>query len=111
MVDAEYKGSPLFDVPSDYLAWCLRECRNLRAGLREAIVRELANRAQDTMTCPESPASSLPHLASKLQQVYRQMALRHHPDRGGFNEVMQAINEFHDRLQKAIQDDADGGKV
>jgi curved DNA-binding protein CbpA len=31
---------------------------------------------------------------------YREMSLRFHPDRGGSDEAMQAINHAHDRLKE-----------
>jgi curved DNA-binding protein CbpA len=34
----------------------------------------------------------------KIRRVYRELALIYHPDRGGSNEAMQAINEFYERL-------------
>jgi hypothetical protein len=33
-----------------------------------------------------------------VQKVYRDLALKYHPDRGGSKEAMQAISEFRDRL-------------
>jgi curved DNA-binding protein CbpA len=33
---------------------------------------------------------------------YRDLALHFHPDRGGSNEAMQAINEANNRLRRMV---------
>lgn len=34
------------------------------------------------------------------KRIYRDLALKYHPDRGGSKEAMQAVNEFYQALEK-----------
>ena len=40
----------------------------------------------------------------RLREAYRAAALRHHPDRGGSNEAMQAVNLAYEQLHALISD-------
>jgi hypothetical protein len=52
---------------------------------------------------PTSGASSTPvDWPARISRWYRQLCLDFHPDRGGSKEAMQAINEAHERLKKAL---------
>jgi hypothetical protein len=42
----KHAGEPLDRVPTDYLNWCLRNIKNLRADLRAAIREELHRRGE-----------------------------------------------------------------
>jgi hypothetical protein len=39
-----------------------------------------------------------------ITKVYRQMALEHHPDRGGDPKTMSVINLFVERLRAAVRE-------
>lgn len=38
-----------------------------------------------------------------LKKQYKKLALKHHPDRGGDEEVMKAINNEYDELEKELK--------
>ena len=45
-----------------------------------------------------------PKTLEALKKQYRELALKHHPDRGGDNEVMKIINREYDELFKRLKD-------
>src|SRR5262245_19933812 len=97
----KYRGSLLRDVPLGYLQWCLPENDFVRGdpGLRHDIEAELSRRGGTPQT---EEAGPLVQGAAVVRQWYREMVLRWHPDRGGNNDAMQAINDAHDRLRQLL---------
>jgi Putative quorum-sensing-regulated virulence factor len=106
MTFGKHKGKRLAKVPTDYLVWCLDAVGTLDADLRAAIEQELAKREE---TPPEvksglkavSPVGQT--LAGDVRMLFRNLALKYHPDRGGSDAAMQALNEFHEELQELIR--------
>jgi hypothetical protein len=96
-----YKGQLLEDVPSSYLAWCLRTCDNLNGWLREAIEEELERR-RPRRPPPPPPGPPPPVLAGLINEWYRKLALRYHPDRGGSNEAMRVVNDAVAELRRMV---------
>jgi curved DNA-binding protein CbpA len=47
---------------------------------------------------------SNPQTLEDLKKQYRELAFKHHPDRGGNNETMKAINNEYDELFKTLKD-------
>ena len=47
---------------------------------------------------------SNPQTLEDLKKQYRELAFRHHPDRGGSNEEMKAVNNEYDELFKTLKD-------
>jgi hypothetical protein len=100
----KYRGEDLAEVPSSYLAWVVEEC-DLRPALETAVRAELADRFG--RPCPACLARALrsqgPALTLDLiAGWYRQLALRHHPDRGGLPGAMVGINAAHDLLLEMV---------
>lgn len=85
----KFKNMEINEIPENYLNW-LYENVNLRPGLKEAVEGRLYG-----WTTSQVFFSS----REELKSVYRRMALKWHPDRGGSNEAMQAINEFYNELK------------
>jgi hypothetical protein len=94
----KYRGRLLSEVPSGYLAWCLEECENVKPSLREAIRSELADRL-GLGYGGEAVRPPAPDFGPGVEQLYRQLVMRWHPDRGGSTEAMQAVNDFYDGLR------------
>ena len=45
-----------------------------------------------------------PQTLEDLKKQYRELALKHHPDRGGSNEAMKAVNNEYDNLFNKLKD-------
>lgn len=105
----KHKGKLLEDVPTDYLAWVLDNCSELRPTLRQAIEQVLFGEdpedayargyrdglASGRQTTPVAPSGNL---RSTIQQWYRRTSVRHHPDHGGDVRVMAVVNDLRDEL-------------
>lgn len=108
----KHDGKRVSDVPDGYLRWCLRECENLEPWLRGAIEAELGRRGyrNDRHAEPSSagPAQSAGGALVTLEPVvarwYSELTRRWHPDRGGSNDAMQAVNDAHDRLKTMLRE-------
>ena len=82
----KHRGCYVEDLPQSYLRWLLDN-----VDLREPLLTEVCNALVDY---DPSPVPS----TDKVRIIYRELAFKWHPDRGGSTEAMQALNEFHDRL-------------
>jgi hypothetical protein len=102
----KYRGWPLCEVPTSYLAWVLRECSNIHQELREAIEEDLESRkvrtAYGTRQPREGSAGPPADWDAIVRRWYRELALVHHPDRGGSVTAMQIVNDAHERLRKLV---------
>ena len=45
-----------------------------------------------------------PRTLEELKRQYREFAMKHHPDKGGDNEIMKAINSEYDELFPKLKD-------
>ena len=88
----KYSGLDLADLPTSYLSWLLSI--DLREPLKSEVRAECRSRYYEE---PERALSTLD--ADAIKAIYRQMAFKWHPDRGGTKEAMQAVNEFYEALQ------------
>lgn len=72
--------------------------------MRDAIERELQRREQEAIEDEDDyhyDGSNLPaNVAGLITRWHKEMVLRWHPDRGGDNRIMQAINDAADRLRE-----------
>jgi hypothetical protein len=120
-----YQGKPVSAAPTDYLQDVLRRFENCydadkwASAARELIDQEVVERglfgehpsdgqanlsAQQASNC--DPTVSAPtELSRLLQEVYRDLALRYHPDRAGSTAMMQAINDAFEQLRTALKVD------
>jgi hypothetical protein len=93
----KHQGKPLHDIPMAYLGWLLDQC-DLRPSLREAVQAEYTRRLQGS-----NDTSGQLDIRALAQSWYRQMAMRWHPDRGGSNTAMQAVNDGYQRLLDMLE--------
>ena len=91
MLFGKYRGYEIEDIPIEYLEWLAANVE-LRGNLRIKVVEILLNRKLE-----EYPFNIEP---SDLRAIYHRLAMKWHPDRGGSQEAMQAINEFYEQLRK-----------
>lgn len=81
------------DIPEDYLEWLLENVE-LRGRLYGAVVDAL-HRHETFELMPEPEPDT-------VRSIYRELAMKYHPDRGGSTTAMAALNEFYERLKSAI---------
>jgi hypothetical protein len=101
----KHKGRRLTRVPTDYLVWCRDRCSTLPPELKAAVALELARREATSATPTSSGESVSPigqSLAATIRTLFRNLALKYHPDRGGSPEAMRALNEFHEDVQGVV---------
>jgi hypothetical protein len=99
----KHRGQHIRDVPSSYLMFVWAEC-HIAWQLRDAIRRELADRLGLQPAAPrhQPPAISREALSEALARWHRRACLKHHPDRGGSELVMMALNDARDELAALI---------
>jgi len=85
----KYKGHQISDIPTTYLVYSLEEF-SLPDELEGSIKEELSER----LCLSVNDNYSNTHVKS----VYRMMSKKYHPDYGGDDNVMAAINEFYAHL-------------
>jgi hypothetical protein len=96
-------GRRVSEVPTSYLRWVIREATEISPWLRRCIQDEVARRdggRHDTPQPPPRQSGAMVNIGEVVRQWWREMALRYHPDRGGSTEVMQALNNAHQRLRE-----------
>jgi hypothetical protein len=82
----KFKGYDVETLPAAYLVW-LAEKVELREPLRSAVMAAIGE------SIPERQVD-------KVTTVYRELAVKYHPDKGGHHLAMVAINEFYEKLRK-----------
>jgi hypothetical protein len=100
----KHRGEALADVPTSYLDWLTTI--NLELWLRRAVEAEL--RRRDWCEGPRADGGPAPPVLSWERIVKRWFAkpsMRYHPDRGGSQEAMEAVNTAREELVKAIEEE------
>jgi hypothetical protein len=109
-----YKGRLVTQVPSDYLQWVLRKCDCAEPALREAIRDELVRRGEppgrgrrrrdrpgDDRAA--APCPKCERVGNAIARQFRRLALVAHPDRGGSDAVMAAVNSALEELREVLR--------
>jgi Putative quorum-sensing-regulated virulence factor len=108
----KYKGRRLEDIPADYLQWVLDNAHP--DGMLRRAIQERLSRLPPDLPRGESPylrrflmkksieESFREKIRQALKAAYREMALRHHPDRGGSHEAMIAVNDLYERFEEIL---------
>jgi len=95
----KHKGKNVWELPTSYLVW-LSGLEDLSPWLRDAV--EAALDVHLGRRSPASSAAGLPVWEPVVGRWYRELVMRHHPDRGGDTRVMQALNDAHDKLRAML---------
>jgi hypothetical protein len=106
----KHRGEQLADVPSSYLCWCLESCTNLQPFLECAIRDEMARRFGNRPSASDRSTPASLSLCETLGGWYRKMSLRFHPDRGGSDEAMAALNVAREELESVLLTSAKASK-
>jgi hypothetical protein len=104
----KHRGKRLPKVPTEYLIWCRDSCGSVTEELRAQIEAELARR-ENRPAPVEELAISVPSvsplgqmLAGNIRMMFKNLAMKYHPDRGGSQGAMMALNELHDQVQELL---------
>jgi len=102
----KFKGERVQFLPDDYLWWLFGQ-DFLKPPLADAVKSEVSARwpgkfeiilKQAKPRLPRTKKKNIEHQA-KIKTIFRELALKFHPDTGGNTAAMQALNEFYAQLQ------------
>lgn len=82
----KYKNYFIKDIDPNYLIWLLDNSENINIDLKNYITRYI-----------NSITVKLEDIKI-IKNIYYKMAKKYHPDNGGTNEAMKAINDFYKEL-------------
>ena len=107
----KYRGRDLEDVDTSYLLWLLENV-DLAAHLLLAVRRELHARDADEprgyrheQTRRPEPPPRLPDFRAVVSRWHRQMSRQFHPDSGGNERAMMAVNAGRDAMLELLRDE------
>ena len=106
----KHKGTPLDELPDDYLVW-LYDLDNLFPPLRRAVDEEYESRWGPAWEAPPPPPPVEPRatnlttdenalLTEMLRAGYRALALKNHPDQGGSTGAMEKLNLLMEKVRR-----------
>jgi uncharacterized protein (DUF3820 family) len=101
----KHRGQEVEELPTSYLRWCLDNLGWMNDDLREEMEEVLSHREGASLAGANYPRVSAPAVNVTLEaitQVYRELTLRWHPDRGGSAEAMAALNAFMERIRDIL---------
>lgn len=100
----KFRGVLVADLPDEYLAW-LKGLDDLREPLRTVVEAEWGGRtaARAILEADPLPGDVRPWAEELVTAGYRQLAQRHHPDRGGTGTAMQLVNGAAEWLRRQIR--------
>lgn len=82
----KYKNYLIKDIDPNYLIWLLENSESINFHLKNYITEHL-----------NSITADLNDL-KLIKRLYYKMSKKYHPDNGGNNEAMKAINDFYNEL-------------
>ena len=92
----KHKGTPIDQVPLSYIEWLLDKDNIdgwLRSELEESRRKQLGGPFDEFRHEFEDDLQS-----RKIRKIYLELSKKWHPDKGGSNEAMAALNMFHEKL-------------
>jgi len=86
----KFKNVNIEDIDANYLNWLIENSTNLDFYLKSYIIKHLNSISVDINN------------KNDLRQIYISLCKKYHPDSGGSNEAMTAINDFYSLLKSKI---------
>lgn len=103
----KYRGCDLREIreiDEPYLLWVLDHATNASETLREEIRWHLGvGQTSKPTSPPRGNVISREELQGTLAAWYRDLAKKYHPDRGGTNQAMAAINDAAETLKATLK--------
>ena len=97
----KFKGRPIVELPSSYLVWVIEECANISPHLGATIRATLAGRF-GARQYHLSGCAKCERAMAAVGAWFRRWALVLHPDRGGSDQSMAALNSAREELERAL---------
>ena len=94
MTFGKHRGEELGSIPHDYLLWVLENASACSPYLREEIKRVLG--------IHDSPKNEKPLTVNIVNEWFQKMTFQYHPDRGGSNDGMAAVNRGRELLIELV---------
>lgn len=93
----KHKRIPVEEVPLDYLEWIWKNVEFKSSILKDAVWNRIEYFRAEADSLRFDPG------AKAVNEVFRSLSVKHHPDKGGNVEAFKAILEFRNAL-KALGD-------
>jgi hypothetical protein len=96
----KFRGQRITAIPGSYLVYLLENADlddDLACAMRQELARRLGLARQHG-----APPTRSPPVRDAVNGWFRRLVMKHHPDRGGDEKVMQALNDAHDQLKAAL---------
>jgi hypothetical protein len=91
----KFKGYEIEDVPTSYLAFLL-DADFVNDEIKAECVEVINYRYSEFELSRKSIDKSI------IDNVFKRLVMKHHPDKGGNHQAMVALNEFREILIKSI---------
>jgi hypothetical protein len=98
----KYRGIEISEIPTSYLTWVLREVATLDSDLRLAIEERLGLPASGPAPGRRHRKATAEVLRAWLRGAYHRTSARFHPDHGGTNDQMIAVNAVFEDLRESM---------
>ncbi|HEX3151234.1 MAG TPA: hypothetical protein VHR66_24360 [Gemmataceae bacterium] len=102
----KHRNKELKDVPLDYLEWMLFSGKyefrsiSLEAAIREEYDQRINPPKADRPNWGSPPKQAV--TPDSVDETFRTLSRKYHPDCGGSNEAQQALSDFRDAMLKRI---------
>ena len=97
----KWRGYELDEIPLTYLQWLWANAE-LKGGLSDAVYEAIQYQQEQIERrqyySPAMPTTKVD--AVQIQKIYRNLAMKWHPDKGGNHAAMQALNEFYEQIKQ-----------
>jgi hypothetical protein len=86
----KHKNIDIENIDPKYLKWLIDNSTNLKYNIKNYIINHFNKKTIEVNN------------NSDLRKIYISLCKKYHPDSGGSNEAMTAINDFYSQLKSSI---------
>ena len=111
----KYRGTPVSDLPEQYVEWCLGNLDDLDPVICRAMKHRLSvvkghRRRAASMPFSQSPLFSA-DFESMVEEWYRRASVKYHPSFGGSDEGLSVVNDCYETLIGKLREASADGKL